>query len=63
MDRWTEPKDINVTCLDCQSTFTFTAGEQLFYMSKGLIMPPRRCPDCRRRRRLTINPDPRQNHG
>jgi CxxC-x17-CxxC domain-containing protein len=41
-------QDRELTCRDCGSTFTFTAGEQEFYASKGLMNAPRRCPDCRR---------------
>lgn len=50
-------RDQHLICVDCGEDFTFTAGEARFYASKQLISPPRRCPDCRRRRRATINPD------
>jgi CxxC-x17-CxxC domain-containing protein len=41
-------QDRELTCKDCGSPFTFTAGEQEFYASKGLLNAPRRCPTCRR---------------
>lgn len=41
-------QDRELQCRDCGATFTFTAGEQEFYASKGLVNAPRRCPDCRR---------------
>ena len=40
--------DKTLTCRDCGSTFTFTAGEQEFYAEKGFTNQPSRCPDCRR---------------
>ena len=43
--------DRTLTCRDCGIEFTFTAGEQQFYETKGLLNPPGRCPDCRSLRR------------
>ncbi|MCC6383270.1 MAG: zinc-ribbon domain containing protein [Dehalococcoidia bacterium] len=43
--------DKTLTCSDCGSPFTFTAGEQEFHQSKGFTNEPRRCPTCRRARR------------
>ncbi len=43
--------DKTLTCRDCGSSFTFTAGEQEFYKSRGLQNEPGRCPDCRSARR------------
>ncbi len=40
-------------CCDCNRPFVWTAGEQLFYYSKGLA-PPKRCPQCRLKRKLTL---------
>lgn len=34
-------------CRDCETDFTWTAGEQQFYASKGLMNQPSRCPSCR----------------
>ncbi|MGB2939169.1 MAG: zinc-ribbon domain containing protein [Candidatus Dormiibacterota bacterium] len=44
-------QDKVLTCRDCGQQFTFTAGEQEFYASKGLQNEPGRCPDCRAIRR------------
>lgn len=43
--------DRTLTCGDCGKDFVFTAGEQEFYASKGFSSDPRRCPDCRRKRK------------
>ncbi len=43
--------DRTITCVDCKKTFVFTAGEQEFYASKGFSSDPRRCPECRRKRK------------
>ncbi len=44
-------RDRILTCRDCGNEFTFTAGEQEFFASKGLSNPPGRCPTCRAARR------------
>jgi hypothetical protein len=41
-------EDKSIQCSDCGSTFTFTAGEQEFYQSKGFTNEPKRCSSCRR---------------
>lgn len=43
--------DRTLTCADCGTGFTFTAGEQEFHSSKGFSNEPRRCPSCRQSRR------------
>lgn len=43
--------DKTLTCRDCGQNFTWTAGEQEFYASRGLMNEPGRCPDCRAARR------------
>lgn len=43
--------DKTLTCRDCNGTFVFTAGEQGFYIEKGLMNVPQRCPTCRANRR------------
>ena len=40
--------DKSILCPDCGTIFTFTAGEQEFFASKGLTNEPRRCPQCRK---------------
>ena len=44
--------DQTLTCADCGAEFTFTAGEQEFHASKGFTSSPRRCPTCRRARKV-----------
>jgi CxxC-x17-CxxC domain-containing protein len=44
-------QDRILVCRDCGQTFTFSAGEQEFYASKGLTNVPGRCPSCRSARR------------
>lgn len=43
--------DKTLTCRDCGTQFTFTAGEQEFFAQKGFDNPPTRCQDCRRARK------------
>ena len=43
--------DKTLTCRDCGQHFVFTAGEQEFYQSRGLLNEPGRCPDCRQARK------------
>jgi CxxC-x17-CxxC domain-containing protein len=56
-------QDRILTCRDCGQEFTFTAGEQEFFATKGLTNAPSRCPDCRKARRNSSggssNPRPR----
>ena len=42
--------DTTLTCRDCGQAFTFTAGEQDFYASRG-FSEPSRCPECRAARK------------
>ena len=41
-------EDKSILCSDCKTNFTFTAGEQEFFQSKGFTNEPKRCPPCRR---------------
>ena len=43
--------DKTLVCRDCGKEFTFTTGEQEFYLSHGLQNEPSRCPECRAGRR------------
>ncbi|MBL7119549.1 MAG: zinc-ribbon domain containing protein [Dehalococcoidia bacterium] len=43
--------DKTLECVDCGTSFTFGAGEQEFFGTKGFINEPRRCPDCRAARK------------
>ncbi len=44
-------EDKVLTCSECAQEFTFTIGEQEFYLSRSLMNEPRRCPECRAARR------------
>ncbi len=44
-------QDKELHCVDCGNNFTFTAGEQEFYASRGLMNEPKRCPQCRQVRK------------
>ena len=44
--------DKPMTCRDCGKQFTFTAGEQEFYASRG-FSEPTRCADCRAARKAS----------
>jgi CxxC-x17-CxxC domain-containing protein len=46
-------EDKTLTCRDCGATFIFTAGEQGFYLERGLLNEPQRCQTCRASRRRT----------
>ena len=46
-----EYTDKALTCSDCGLGFTFDAGEQEFFASKGFVNEPGRCPDCRAARK------------
>jgi CxxC-x17-CxxC domain-containing protein len=39
--------DKTIRCRDCGMDFVFSAGEQQFYASKGLVNEPQRCQSCR----------------
>lgn len=42
--------DEQIVCADCGRSFTWSYGEQRFYKERNLS-PPKRCEDCRTRRR------------
>lgn len=45
-------EDKVLTCVDCARDFTWTAGEQQFYMSKDPpLNQPKRCGPCREAKR------------
>ena len=43
--------DKTLVCKDCGNEFVFTAGEQTFYKEKGLDNEPKRCKECRDKRK------------
>ena len=44
-------EDRILECMDCGVSFTWTAGEQRFFEEKGFTNEPRRCADCRARKK------------
>lgn len=40
-------QDRYLICRDCSTSFLFSAGEQEFFLTKGLKNEPKRCPNCR----------------
>lgn len=50
-----EFQDKTLQCRDCGQTFVFTAGEQGFFVEKGLANEPQRCATCRASRRRERN--------
>jgi len=56
-------QDRTLTCRDCSDTFIFSAGEQAFFASKGLVNDPLRCPSCRAAaKRARTSGGPREYH-
>jgi len=45
-------QDKSIQCSDCGTTFTFSAGEQEFFQTKGFTNEPKRCPQCRRANKM-----------
>ena len=41
-------EDKTIQCSDCGASFTFTAGEQEFFKTKGFTSEPKRCSFCRK---------------
>ena len=46
--------DKTLQCRECGGEFIFSAGEQQFYASKGLVNEPGRCPMCRQARKSRL---------
>ncbi len=44
--------DKTLSCVDCQTPFTFSARDQEFHASKGFTNEPKRCASCRQTRRV-----------
>ena len=47
--------DQTLRCRECGRDFVFTAGEQEFYLSRGLMNTPSRCPECRAARKASMS--------
>jgi len=48
-------EDKTLVCADCGKEFVFTAGEQEFYKQMGFTNEPKRCKDCRNKRKAERN--------
>ena len=44
-------QDKSIQCSDCGTAFTFSAGEQEQFASRGYTNDPKRCPSCRQERK------------
>jgi len=53
-------EDKTIICKDCGDAFLFSVGEQGFYLEKGLLNDPQRCPGCREQRRRERTSSARQ---
>jgi len=48
LSKWRKKMEDKVlVCQDCGQEFVFTIGEQEFYKEKGFDNEPKRCKDCR----------------
>ncbi len=47
-------QDKTLKCKECGKDFTWTAGEQEFFSSKGFKNKPTRCKDCRKMNRQRV---------
>lgn len=54
-----EFQDKVLTCVDCGTEFSFTAGEQLFFHDKQFKNPPKRCKVCKAQRVSVLDAAPR----
>ncbi len=41
----------SIQCSDCGATFAHSVEDQEYYQSKGYTNEPKRCPDCRQKRK------------
>lgn len=40
-------EDKTILCIDCNKTFVWSVGEQVFFRDKQLQNPPKRCKECK----------------
>jgi CxxC-x17-CxxC domain-containing protein len=50
-DQTSDYQDRSIACVDCGEHFTWTTGEQVFFHDKGLKNEPKRCKNCRDKRK------------
>ena len=43
-------RDEAICCIDCGASFSFSRGEQIFYMEHRIPSAPQRCKSCRDKR-------------
>jgi len=46
-----EYQDKTIKCVDCGTEFQFTARDQAFYAEQGFTNEPKRCRECRNKRK------------
>ena len=46
-----EFQDKTIKCVDCGNEFVFTARDQAFYQEKGFTNEPKRCKECREKKK------------
>ncbi len=56
-------QDKSLQCFDCGTAFTFSAGEQEEFMSRGFTNAPKRCPSCRQKRKARQNGNSNNSYG
>ena len=44
-------QDRDLSCVECNQSFVFTADDQQYHADKGYTNEPKRCPSCRQARR------------
>ncbi|MHC4698087.1 MAG: zinc-ribbon domain-containing protein [Planctomycetota bacterium] len=45
-------EDKTLVCIDCNQEFTHSAEDQAFYSERGFANEPKRCRDCRSKRKF-----------
>ncbi|HVT03597.1 MAG TPA: zinc-ribbon domain containing protein [Thermoanaerobaculia bacterium] len=45
--------DKNLNCVECNGQFVFTKNEQAFYAERGFTNEPKRCKNCRDKRKTS----------
>lgn len=57
----TEYTDKTIKCVDCGSEFIFSARDQAFYAEKGFVNEPKRCKECRDKKKAEKRNNDRNN--
>jgi len=47
-------QDLTIECIDCQEEFVFAAGEQQYFIDRGMPFP-KRCTNCREARKNNVH--------